>query len=150
MAGWGQRQIREGDQGAGKAVRFVTIDEVLAIHDRMLAVGGGRGGIHDFTLLHSAVERPKAQFGGKFLYPSLWLAAAALLQSLVKNHPFEDGNKRTAYFSAVRSLRKNGYLLELETAGEIVRFMVKVDTANMTIKQIAAWLKKSSRKIRER
>jgi len=131
-------------------VRFVTIDEALAIHDRMLAVGGGRSGIHDFFLLHSAIERPKAQFGGKYLYLSLWQAAAALLQSLVKNHPFVDGNKRTAYFSAVRCLRKNGYLLEPRTEGEIVRFMVKVDTANMTLKQIASWLKKSSRKIRER
>ncbi len=131
-------------------MRFVTIDEVLAIHDRMLAVGGGRSGIHDFLLLHSAIERPKAQFGGKYLYPSLWQTAAALLQSLVKNHPFADGNKRTAYFSAVRCLRKNGYLLEPRAEGKIVRLMVKVGMAEMTIKQIASWLKKNSKRIMTR
>lgn len=127
-------------------MKFVIIEEVLAIHDRMLEIGGGREGIHDFLLLHSAVERPKAQFGGKFLYPSVWLAGAALLHSLIKNHPFEDGNKRTAYFSAMRFLQKNGDNLEANQK-EIIKFVVEVDVENKTLGQIAPWLKKHSRKI---
>lgn len=127
-------------------MRFVTLDEVLAIHDRMLEVGGGRQGIHDFTLLHSAIERPKAQFGEKYLYTSIWLMAAALLQSLVKNHPFEDGNKRTAYFSTLRFLEKNGYTLEVKE-GAILKFMVKVDVRDLTLEEISDWLKNNSKKV---
>lgn len=111
----------------------------------MIEVGGGRAGIHDFTLLHSAIERPKAQFGGKYLYSSIWQMAAAMLQSLVKNHPFEDGNKRTAYFSTMRFLRINGYRLHAETK-EVIPFMRSVDVENLTLEQIAAWFKKNTKK----
>lgn len=126
-------------------MKFVTLEEVFTIHERMLKVGGGRQGVHDFALLHSAVERPKAQFGGKYLYTSNWLAAAALLHSLVKNHPFEDGNKRTAYFSTMRFLYKNGYLLKGEEE-KVIEFMVDVDTKNTSVEEIARWLKQHSRK----
>jgi len=127
-------------------VKFISLEEVLAIHDRMLEIGGGREGIRDFALFHSAVERPKAQYGGKFLYGSLWLMAAALLQSLVKNHPFEDGNKRTALISAIRLLYKNGYQFKAEK-NKIIKLMVGVGIGNKTIGQIAKWLKKNSVKI---
>lgn len=127
-------------------MKFIGLDEVLVIHDRMLEIGGGRGGVHDFTLLHSAVERPKAQFGGKYLYTSIWLMAAALLQSLVKNHPFEDGNKRTAYFSTMRFLQKNSYDL-IAGHDQIITFMVKVDVKNLNLETITRWLKKNSKKV---
>ncbi|MEK7517898.1 MAG: type II toxin-antitoxin system death-on-curing family toxin [Patescibacteria group bacterium] len=126
-------------------MRFVTIDEVLAIHSRMLEVGGGREGIHDFTLLHSAIERPKAQFSGTFLYASIWLMAAAMLHSLVKNHPFEDGNKRTAYFSTMKFLFDNGYDL-IARHKQIIKFMVGVDVKNTSVEKIADWLEKNSKK----
>ncbi len=127
-------------------MQFITLDEVLAIHDEMLIVAGGRAGIHDFTLLHSAIERPKAQFGGRFLYASVWLMAAALLQSLVKNHPFEDGNKRTSYTSTARFLYKNGYRLK-HILKKAIPFMVGVDVENKTLEEIANWLKKNSRRL---
>lgn len=125
-------------------MKFITIDEVLAIHDRMLEIGKGQEGIHDFALLHSAIERPRAQFDGRYLYPSIFLMAAALLHSLVKNHPFNDGNKRTAYFSTVRFLHKNGYFLAPKDK-EIISFMVKMDTKNKTIEEISLWLKTHTR-----
>lgn len=128
-------------------MKFVSLDEVLVIHDRMLEIGGGRAGIHDFTLLHSAIERPKAQFGGAYLYSSIWQMAAALLQSMVKNHPFDDGNKRTAYFTTMRFLKINGYLLEAKDK-EAIKFMVEVDVENLTLEQIAKWLKEHSHKRR--
>ena len=59
-------------------MNFLTLDEVLAIHERMVSIGGGRIEIHDFTLLHSAVEPPKAQFAGKYLYVTIWEMAAAM------------------------------------------------------------------------
>lgn len=127
-------------------MNFLTLEEVLVIHDKMLEIGGGRAETRDFSLLHSAIERPKAKFGGKFLYTSLWLMAAALLHSLVKNHPFEDGNKRTAYFSTIRFLHKNGHFLGAKEK-DTIQFVVNIDAGNTSLEEIAVWLKKYSREI---
>lgn len=126
-------------------MNYLTMEEVYAIHQTMILVGGGRGDIHDFTLLHSAVERPKATFGGRDLYPTIWEKAAALLHSLVKNHPFDDGNKRTAYYSTNRFLFMNGYKLKASKI-TVVPFMVNVDVQNFTLQNIASWLKAHSAK----
>jgi len=130
-------------------MNFLTLDEVLAIHERMITVGGGRIAIHDFTLLHSAIERPKAQFAGNYLYTTIWDMAAALLYSLVKNHPFYDGNKGTAYFSTMRFLYLNGYLLNA-IRDEFIPFMVDVDIKKLTLKEISPWLQNHSTKSRAR
>lgn len=121
-------------------MNYLTLEDVYAIHQTMIAVGGGRGDIHDFTLLHSAVERPKATFGGQDLYPTIWEKASALLHSLVKNHPFDDGNKRTAYYSTKRFLYINGFTLKAKKV-QVVTFMVSVDVKNVSQKSIASWLK---------
>lgn len=71
--------------------------------------------------------------------------AAALLQSLIKNHPFIDGNKRTAFFSTLRFLNINKINLKISN-DEIVQFAIEVDTKNKTIDQIAKWLKSKSTK----
>lgn len=122
-------------------MKFITLEEILIIHDSMLEIGGGREGILDFTLLHSAIERPKAQFGGEFLYDSIFTMAGAMLHALVKNHPFLDGNKRTAFFTTLRLLNKNGYEIKAKKE-DIVTFMVSVDTENRSLEEISAWLEK--------
>ncbi len=128
-------------------LNYLGIEEVYNIHLRMLKVGGGREGVRDFTLIHSAVERPKASFGGKLLYPDIWYQAAALIQSLIKNHPFEDGNKRTGFFSTLRFLNINGYNIKA-TKKEIVLFALDVDIKKLSLKQISSWLKKHSKKMK--
>ncbi|MBP9798221.1 type II toxin-antitoxin system death-on-curing family toxin [Candidatus Woesebacteria bacterium] len=120
-------------------LEFLLIEEVVIIHEKMIEVGGGSSGIRDIELLHSAIERAKATFGGKYLYNSIFDMAAALLQSLVKNHPFIDGNKRTAFFSMLRFLQKNSLELNVDN-DEIVDFMVKVDTENLSIAAISKWV----------
>lgn len=122
---------------------YTGIDEVIAIHERMLEIGGGREGILDFTLIHSAVERPRATFAGKNLYPTIWLQAASLIQSLIRNHPFNDGNKRTGYFSTMRFLRSNGYEL-VATKRQIVYFTLSIDVKRPNIDTISLWLKSHS------
>lgn len=107
---------------------------------------GGSHGIRDIGLIKSAVARPQATFGGKYLYSSIFDKAAALLQSLLKNHSFIDGNKRTALTSAGLFLWKNGYRL-VNSHKEEVEFAIKVDNGNLTIKQISRWLKIYSVKI---
>lgn len=126
-------------------MKFISLDEVLSIHEVMLSIGKGRSGIHDFTLLHSAIERAKIQFGGEFLYTTIWFMAAAMLQSLVKSHPFEDGNKRTAYFTTMWFLDRNGHAM-IPVDKDVLKFMVEVDTKNKTVEEIADWLKKHSKK----
>ena len=80
-------------------MKYISIDEVVAIHFELINQFGGSQGMRDFGLLHSAVERSRASFGGEDLYPDIFSKAAALLHSLILNHPFIDGNKRTSYVS---------------------------------------------------
>lgn len=122
-------------------LEFLLIEEVVIIHEKMIEVGGGSSGIRDIELLYSAVERIKATFAGEYLYKSIFDMAAALLQSLVKNHPFIDGNKRTAFFSTLRFLQKNNIELQINS-DEIVDFMVEVDTKDLTVAAISKWIKK--------
>lgn len=128
-------------------IKYLDIAEVYSIHEKMLEIGGGRSGIKDFTLIHSAVERPKASFGGKMLYQNIWLQAAALIQSLIKNRPFEDGNKRCGFFSTLRFLNINGYDIEA-TKNQIVSFVLSIDIKNLSLNEISLWLKKHSKKIK--
>ena len=120
---------------------FVPIEEVVVIHERMIKIGGGSSGIRDIELLHSAIERPRASFSGEYLYKSVLEMGAAMLQSLVKNHPFVDGNKRTAFFATLRFFERNGLKFHMKNK-ELVDFMVKVDTENLTIKEIVMWFEK--------
>ena len=125
---------------------YLEIDEILAIHDKVIEVSGGRPGILDFTLLHSATERPKATFGGKDLYVGVYNKATALILSLIQNHPFSDGNKRTGFVGTARFLYINGYDLSF-TQAEAINFVQNVQGKKYKFQKISAWLKKHSKKI---
>lgn len=125
---------------------FVPIDEVYEIHRLILDRAETKGMVRDFALLHSAVERPKATYGGRSLYPTIFSKAAALLQSICLNHPFTDGNKRTAWAATKRFLWINGYHLQTKPH-EGADFMVKVDNEKPDILEITKWLKVHSKKI---
>lgn len=127
-------------------IYFLTTSQVIFIHDQMVKRFGGSHGIRDPGLIESAVARPQASFGGKYLYTSIFDKAAALLQSLLKNHPFIDGNKRTALTSSGLFLWKNEYRLVNNHKEEVI-FAIKVDNGNLTIEQISKWLKEHSVKI---
>ncbi len=128
---------------------------VYEIHERVLAKGGGgREGICDAALLHAAVARPFATFGGVELYPTDLDKAAALFHSLIKSHPFMDGTKRTAFASAVYFLQERGYTLRRPLPkDEVIRFCVAVaeeakrqaekePVQSKTIAEIAAWFER--------
>ncbi|NCN03515.1 MAG: type II toxin-antitoxin system death-on-curing family toxin [Candidatus Pacebacteria bacterium] len=121
-------------------INFLTIEEVIIIHEKMIEIGGGSSGLRDIELLHSAVERSRASFSGNYLYPSIYKMGGALLQSLANNHPFIDGNKRTAFFSTALFLRKNDIKIDINTK-EIVSLMIAVTTSHLSIKDIANWFK---------
>lgn len=127
--------------------KYLGIDEVLLIHQTMIKLYGGRPDIHDFTMLHSAVERPKVTFGGIDLYPTIFEKAAALIHSLILNHPFDDGNKRTAISSTARFLYINDQELLLPIK-ESIKFTLDIDSHKLSLEKIAAWLKKHTKKAR--
>ena len=92
-----------------QSVAFLSLDEVIAIHERLIERFGGAGGIRDPGLLESALFRPQTGY-----YRDIAEMAAALFESLLMNHPFVDGNKRVAFFAVDVFLRLNGLKLEVE------------------------------------
>jgi death-on-curing protein len=88
---------------------FLSLAEVLEIHQDQLARYGGETGIRDLGLLKSALSMPSATYGGDFLHSSIYEMAAAYLFHIVQNHPFVDGNKRTGAVAALVFLIINDY-----------------------------------------
>lgn len=117
----------------------LSLEQVLYLHEKIIDQAGGKQGIRDFALLHSALERCKATFAGEDLYPDIFDKASALLHSMTMNHPFLDGNKRTAYQTMKRFLYTNGYTMKVKQS-EIVEFCIAVDNDGLTLKQIKSWL----------
>ena len=126
--------------------RYLTPQEVLFIHARLIATTGGEHGIRDLGLLESAVARPQATFDGADLYPELFLKTAALMESLSQNHPFVDGNKRTAITAAAMFLQLNGTRLQITNA-EMERFTMMVVGERPSLDAIATWFKAVSEKM---
>ena len=124
-------------------MKYLSIDEVLAIHHDVIKTIGGKKGILDFTLLHFAIERPKATFAGKDLYESIFEKAAVLLDSLILNHAFQDGNKRTAYVACMRFLYINKYKLNIKKK-ELIRFILKIESKKIKVQHISSIIEKHS------
>jgi death-on-curing protein len=91
-----------------KSVSFLTLAEVIDIHRDQIQRYGGGNGLRDINLLSSAIGMPRSSFSGKFLHPALFDMAAAYAFHISQNHPFIDGNKRTALASALIFLEMNG------------------------------------------
>lgn len=125
---------------------YVNIEEVYSIHQAIIKRAKTKAGVRDFSLLHSAIERPKATYEGRDLYPTIFLKAASLLHSLCLNHPFTDGNKRTSWLTTKRFLHINGFQLKAKRK-EAADFMVYVDNDKPKLIEIARWLANHSLKI---
>ncbi|MDO8620725.1 MAG: type II toxin-antitoxin system death-on-curing family toxin [Candidatus Levybacteria bacterium] len=129
-----------------RQTKHLILDEVIAIHDSMIEQYGGSFGIRDIGLLQSAISRPQASFGGVDLYPTIFDKAAALFHSLMFNHAFMDGNKRTTMTTTARFLAINGYLVVVEQR-EFVDFPLRVENKHLSLGEIVAWLKKHTKKM---
>jgi len=119
-------------------VKYLSPEQVLFIHSRLIDTTGGAHGIRDTGLLQSAVSRPAATFGGNDLYSDIFQKAAALMESLARNHPFIDGNKRTAITSASVFLAMNGHKLET-TQKELERFTLAAATGKLPFPDMVSW-----------
>jgi death-on-curing protein len=89
--------------------RFLTLPEVLEFHQELIAEFGGSWGIRDFGLAESAIAMPQAGTDGQYFHKFPFEMAAAYLYHVAQNHPFVDGNKRTAFACALTFLELNGY-----------------------------------------
>jgi death-on-curing protein len=123
--------------------RYLTVQQVLFIHARLIETTGGEHGVRDLGLLQSAVFRPQATFDGVELYGDLFDKAAALLISLAQNHPFVDGNKRTAITAAGLFLRQNGWRLATSSR-ELEQFALRIVDKGLDLKACANWLERHS------
>jgi death-on-curing protein len=121
-------------------MKYLTPEQVLFVHYRLIEETGGSHGIRDLHMLQSAIARPMAAFSKKDLYPDLFSKAAALMHSIIKNHPFVDGNKRTAITAASLFLLRNSYSLKASNK-ELESFTLKVAAENVEIQEIADWFK---------
>lgn len=118
------------------AVQFLSLDEVLAIHERVIEVFGGSPGFRDRGLLESALYRPMSGY-----YDSLEEMSAALFESLLINHPFVDGNKRVAFFGADVFLRLNGWKLRVEAQAAYSFLVERFDSGNCDFAHLLPWIR---------
>lgn len=124
------------------AVRFLSLQNVIHIHEDSIREEGGIHGIRDEGLLASAVDMPQASFGGQFLHSGLAEMAAAYLFHLCQNHPFLDGNKRTAAFTSVLFLALNGIPDEMLPAEqELEAVTLKIASGQMEKSEAADWMR---------
>lgn len=114
---------------------FLSLENILSIHARMIAEFGGAEGVAGRGMLESAAAMPTASFAGEFLHGSLSAMAAAYLFHICKNHPFTDGNKRTAVVAAEIFLNING--VQLDAANEDLKRLCLGVAAGETSKEEA-------------
>ena len=129
-------------------VEYISIEDALELHAVVLGLTRGTLGVRDMNGLHGSLGRPRSAFGGKEMFPTVFEKAGAYIESVARNHPFIDGNKRTAYLIGAAFLNKNGYDLAPKH-GEIETFMLRIVTEEPQLGDIAAWLKKRSKKMKK-
>ena len=124
-------------------IRYLSLIEILELHRRILAQSGGSLGIRDMGLLESAIAQPRMMFAGEELYPSLPEKAAALGFSIIMNHPFVDGNKRTGHVATEIFLVLNG--LEINASvDEQERLVLAIASGELGRQAFAEWLQRHS------
>lgn len=119
---------------------YLSLKQVLRIHEMHIEVFGGSDGVRDRDALDAAVFRPQSTFGGEDLYPDPAGKAAALLHSLVANHPFVDGNKRTAVTTVELFLLTNSLKLVTDI-DEFEDLTMATARGELSAEEIAIWIR---------
>jgi death on curing protein len=119
--------------------RFVTLKEVLTAHRLAIMRFGGTEGLRDMGLLESALAQPQATFGGAFLHATITEMASAYAYHIAKNHPFVDGNKRTAWTTMRNFLLNQGWTIDVPD-GDAVGVMNAVCEGIVDKRQLANWI----------
>ena len=128
-------------------IQYLSEAEAIAINSRMVAKYGGLHGVKDLHMLRLAVGRPQMSVAFQDAYKTIFDKAAAIFHSIINNHPFLDGNKRTSLFSAILFLKYNGWILEARRK-VAVKFTRKAHNEDYTVAQISKWLESHSKRAR--
>ena len=118
---------------------FLTLEQILQIHALVLLHDGGADGVRDIGRLESVIATQRQEIFGEELYKTVFEKSAAIIRGIIGDHPFSDGNKRTAMLSGLTLLEVNGYQFIAEQ-GEIEDFAVDIATKHTGIDDIAQWL----------
>lgn len=123
---------------------YLSLGQVLDLHGYQIERFGGSAGLRDKGALASAVSRPQMTFGGEDLYPDVPAKAAALMHSLVMNHPFVDGNKRVGAHAAVLFLTANRFQPGF-TPRELTELTLAVARGEVGAEALAIWIRQRTR-----
>jgi death-on-curing protein len=123
---------------------YLSLEQLIRLHQLQLGTFGGGTGVRDRGGLEAAVARPQMTFGGEDLYPDLASKAAALMHSIVMNHPFVDGNKRVGVMAMELLLALNGEDLEAED-DTIVDVTMAIARGELSAEALAIWIRQRAR-----
>ena len=127
-------------------MNYLSAEQILFIHARLIEETGGSHGVRDLGMLLSAIGRPQASFDDQDLYLDSFSKAAALMESLIRNHPFVDGNKRTGITAAGLFLRRNGYRLTATNA-DVIAITMKIAQSQSNLEELTIWFRDNSQPI---
>ena len=125
--------------------KFLSLSEIIEIHQDQVVRYGGVSGIRDMDLLKSALGMPLATYGGEFLHTDIYEMAAAYLFHLVKNHPFLDGNKRIGAVAALVFLALNGYDFDAPEE-DLAEMVLSVARGELDKADVAVFLRRWSKR----
>ena len=128
-------------------MRYPTLDEVLTLHQLVLDAHGGSTGLRDMGALQSALAAPRQTMFGEELYPGIADKSAIILYLLTQNHPFVDGNKRTALSACFWFLESNGYTLDVGSE-DLYQFTIDIASGHLDKDAVTAWIRKHLRPLK--
>jgi death on curing protein len=123
-------------------MKWISIEELLFIHEKVIKETGGISGVINFPSIESCLNKPFTSFGGVDVFPEIRDKVACLIHSIISFHPFIDGNKRTALVAADVCLNLNG--LCLEETHDLEPFFWEIAKGNKEINEISIFIKNHS------
>ncbi len=124
-------------------MKFLTLEQLLALHALVIQETGGGSELRDLGRLEAAIATQTQNVFGEELYDTTYMKAAAIIRSIIADHPFVDGNKRTAMLAGLTLLHINNVVFRMKL-GAIEDFAVRIATDKLDVSLIAAWLNEHS------
>lgn len=123
-------------------MKFLNVNDMIEIHESLIAVYGGLNGVRNENLIYSSIEQIHQTFAGEDLYPSLEEKTARLGYSIIRNHPFLDGNKRTGLALMLHTLLINNIELDEDYINESLLFIQSLASGEKSYEEVLEWIKK--------
>ena len=129
-------------------MKYLSVEDILLIHSAVVDETGGSHGVRDMNALLTMEALPQQAMFGNELYETIWKKSATYVRTIIFNHPFIDGNKRSAMACADMFLQFNGYEIKVKKGG-VETFALSVIEKRLDIAEIAVWFKENSRKVKK-